>query len=220
MSEGRIGRFLRAARTLFLMQLAAGVLALALAVWAVVAVRDLAAERDRLQSQLADLRARPQPMEVLPTAPAEATQNGLPGVREPLANPPAELRPDAPEPTDLPPRPVITPRVPPAGLEPDDPDGPPIQTPTRPTPQQPTVPPSRYPTRPPTQQPTRPDTQQPTRPTADQPTRPQVQQANCAGVNALLPRCRPGRWQLDRLIERRRPSQRDSGTNQQQPQIR
>ncbi len=53
----RIGRFVSAARSLLLVQLVAALIATALGVWAVVAVRDLAAERDRLRAQVADLEA-------------------------------------------------------------------------------------------------------------------------------------------------------------------
>lgn len=53
--SGRIGRFVKAARSLLLLQLTAGVLAIALSVWAFVAVRDLAAQRDQLQSRVAEL---------------------------------------------------------------------------------------------------------------------------------------------------------------------
>lgn len=58
MEGGRIGRFVRAARKLLLLQLAAAVLATAFAVWAVVGVRDLAAERDRLREQVAALQSQ------------------------------------------------------------------------------------------------------------------------------------------------------------------
>ena len=61
--SGRIGRFVGAARALVRVQLAIAVLAVARSVWAYFIVRDLAAERDRLQAQVAtlenDLHARP-----------------------------------------------------------------------------------------------------------------------------------------------------------------
>jgi hypothetical protein len=50
--NGRIARFVKAARTLLIMQLLAALLAFALAIWAVTAVWELAAERDRLRAQL------------------------------------------------------------------------------------------------------------------------------------------------------------------------
>jgi hypothetical protein len=69
--SGRIGRFVRVARGLLLMQVAAALIALALAIWAVVAVRDLAAERDRLRDELAAERSR-QPELAAPSAPDQA----------------------------------------------------------------------------------------------------------------------------------------------------
>lgn len=50
--NGRIARFVKAARTLLLVQLLAALLAVALAIWAVTSVWELAAERDRLRAQL------------------------------------------------------------------------------------------------------------------------------------------------------------------------
>lgn len=83
MSESsRISRFVRAARSLLLMQLAGAVIALVLAVWAVTAVWELAAERDRLQAQVQALQSRQ------PAGTAEPT----PAASSPLAN---EVRPPA-----------------------------------------------------------------------------------------------------------------------------
>jgi hypothetical protein len=64
--DGRIGRFVAAARGLLRMQLAAALLALVLAVWALLSVWGLAAERDRLQAQVASLEGQ------LQTRPAAA----------------------------------------------------------------------------------------------------------------------------------------------------
>jgi hypothetical protein len=58
MERGRIARFVRTARTLLLVQLAAALLATTFAVWAVVLVRDLAAERDRLRERVSELQAQ------------------------------------------------------------------------------------------------------------------------------------------------------------------
>jgi hypothetical protein len=58
----RMLRFVQAARALLWMQVAAAVIATALGVWAVVAVRDLAIERDQLLGEVAELRrAGPSP---------------------------------------------------------------------------------------------------------------------------------------------------------------
>jgi|GEM_PF-5114681 len=57
--NGRIGRFVGAARKLLLMQLAAALLAVLLALWAVFAVWELAAERDRLRAQLSEAPPAP-----------------------------------------------------------------------------------------------------------------------------------------------------------------
>ena len=68
---GRIGRFVKAARSLLLVQAGVALLALALSVWAVFAVRQLAAERDQLQARLAELerqRGSAAPAAATPTA--------------------------------------------------------------------------------------------------------------------------------------------------------
>ncbi|HEY0114501.1 MAG TPA: hypothetical protein VGB54_02160 [Allosphingosinicella sp.] len=70
--DGRIGRFVKAARLLLMVQLGAAALALLLSVWAFLAVRDLAAQRDRLQTRVAELeaaRTSPDPAAVPPGAP-------------------------------------------------------------------------------------------------------------------------------------------------------
>jgi hypothetical protein len=82
MSEnGRIARFVKAARSLLLMQLAAALLASALAIWAVTAVWELAAERDRLRAQLDSVQSRP-----------ETAQTETPLSDNPMLN---EVRPPA-----------------------------------------------------------------------------------------------------------------------------
>jgi hypothetical protein len=96
MSEnGRIARFVKAARSLLLMQLAAALFALLLAAWAVTAVWELAAERDRLREQVRALQSRE------PAAAAETVPTGGPmenGVRPPailpIAIPVPEVAPD------------------------------------------------------------------------------------------------------------------------------
>ena len=92
--SGRIGRFVKAARQLLLMQLAAALLAVVLAVWAVFAVWELAAERDRLRAQLNEA----------PTAAAVATAPVI-GAPDSLDN---EIRPPAIMPVFIP-----VPEVPP-----------------------------------------------------------------------------------------------------------
>jgi hypothetical protein len=75
--EGRIGRFVKAARSLLIMQAAAALLAVALSVWAFVEVRELAAERERLQARVAELegqRGAPSPVTTAPNdVPPDAT---------------------------------------------------------------------------------------------------------------------------------------------------
>ena len=94
--HGRIARFVKAARSLLLMQLAASLLAVLLAVWALTAVWELAAERDRLREQVQSLQSR-QPA----AAAAQAVPTGGPmenGVRPPailpIAIPVPEVAPD------------------------------------------------------------------------------------------------------------------------------
>ena len=96
MSEhGRIAGFVKAARGLLLMQLGAAMFAVLLAVWALIAVWELAAERDRLREQVHALQSRQQ------AAAAEAVQTPGPmqnGVRPPailpIAIPVPEVAPD------------------------------------------------------------------------------------------------------------------------------
>lgn len=91
--EGRIAGFVRAARSLLLVQLLAGLLAVLLAIWAVVEVRGLAAERDRLRARVTELEAaggQPQVAPVIVPPPGAPSYNGaidlnqLPPVVEPL----------------------------------------------------------------------------------------------------------------------------------------
>jgi hypothetical protein len=72
--SGRIGRFVAAARRLMLMQVGAALLALVLAVWAVIAVWELAAERDRLRAQL---DAAPESSSMNAAAPATNSATSL-----------------------------------------------------------------------------------------------------------------------------------------------
>lgn len=103
----RMLRFVRAARALLWMQLAAALLATGLGVWAVVAVRDLALERDRLLAEVAEIRrARPAPA-------VAATPDGL--ARTPLDT---EVRP-----------PAIMPVFVPIVQGPEIPEIPPVETP-------------------------------------------------------------------------------------------
>jgi len=118
--RGQIGRFVRAARTLLLAQLAAAVIALAFAVWAVAAVSDLAAERDRLREQLA---ARP----AGPAAAAPGPLDLPPGENvgnAPVVVPIAVPIPEAPADTNmiLPGDPPLEGQVPPPEPEPTPPD--------------------------------------------------------------------------------------------------
>lgn len=70
----RVARFISAARLLLLMQVGAALFALILAVWAVVVVRELAAERDRLREQVAALEARQSgPAAEAPVGPPQPT---------------------------------------------------------------------------------------------------------------------------------------------------
>jgi hypothetical protein len=74
--DGRIGRFVKAARSLLVAQAAAALLAVGLSAWAFLAVRELAAERDALQAQVAELQ-------------------GQRAASAPAAAPTADLPPDA-----------------------------------------------------------------------------------------------------------------------------
>lgn len=109
----RIGRFVRAARSLLLMQLAAAGIAVALSVWAVLAVRDLATERDELRARVAQLETQAPANGGTPSqAPAGPSAS-------PLDN---EVRP----PTILPiPIPVTGPASEPEVPEPTEPGAPP-----------------------------------------------------------------------------------------------
>lgn len=94
--SGRIARFVKAARSLLLMQLAAALLAVLLSAWALTAVWELAAERDRLQAQVQSLEAR-QPAPAVTQVP-EGTNTIGNGVRPPailpIAIPVPEVAPD------------------------------------------------------------------------------------------------------------------------------
>ncbi len=120
----RIAAFVRAARALLWMQVGAGVLATGLGVWAFVAVRDLAAERDLLADQVLELQ-RAQPA----AGPATATPTGV--APSPLDT---EVRPPAIMPVYVPivTGPAITPPIPPVDAPP-----PPDATPDPPPPQNP-----------------------------------------------------------------------------------
>jgi len=84
----RIARFVRAARSLLAMQLAAAALALALSLWAVLAVRELAAERDELRARVAQLETQG-PTEA--AAPAAGTAGPAPSPLDTEVRPPAIL---------------------------------------------------------------------------------------------------------------------------------
>ena len=96
MSEhGRIARFVKAARSLLLMQLGAALFALLLAGWALIAVWELAAERDRLREQVQALQSR-QPAPAAETVQTPGPmQNGVrPPAILPIAIPVPEVAPD------------------------------------------------------------------------------------------------------------------------------
>lgn len=121
-----ITAFVRAARALLWMQVGAAVLATGLSVWALIAVRDLAIERDRLADQVVELqsgRTEPSPM-ATPTGP----------VQTPLdteVRPPAIMPVYIPIVTDA----AITPPIPPVDVPPapdSATDAPPTQAPTTP----------------------------------------------------------------------------------------
>jgi hypothetical protein len=76
--DGRVGRFVKTARTLLIVQLAAALLAAGLSIWAFVEVREMAAERDRLQERVAELE-RDQ-------AAKDALSTGLPADAMPAVN--------------------------------------------------------------------------------------------------------------------------------------
>jgi len=118
--RGPIARFVRAARTLLLAQLAAAVVALAFAVWAVVAVRDLAAERDRLREQLS---ARPAEASATAPGPIEPTPGAEAG-NAPIVVPIAVPIPEGPADTNmlLPGDPLLDGQVPPPEPEPTPPE--------------------------------------------------------------------------------------------------
>lgn len=94
--NGRIARFVKAARSLLLMQLAAALLAVLLAGWALTAVWELAEERDSLRAQVQSLQSR-QP-EVAATEEVRTTDPAINGVRPPailpIAIPVPEVAPD------------------------------------------------------------------------------------------------------------------------------
>jgi len=76
--EGRIGRFVKAARSLLIVQAVAALLAVALSIWAFVEVREMAAERDRLQTHVLELERD--------RAAHEALSTGLPPDAIPMSN--------------------------------------------------------------------------------------------------------------------------------------
>jgi hypothetical protein len=120
----RIGRFVRAARSLLLMQLGAAVVAVVLGIWAVLAVRDMASERDQLRARVAELDSqRPNPVNAPAAAPNGPTASPLdteirPPAILPVPIPVVETAPDpvvdVPIKTDVDPNPateepVVTP---------------------------------------------------------------------------------------------------------------
>jgi hypothetical protein len=95
MSEnGRIARFVKAARTLLLMQLGAALLAVALAIWAVAAVWELAAERDRLRAQVHAMQSRQPAAEGGPLAENPVLNEVRPPALLPIAIPVSQVPPD------------------------------------------------------------------------------------------------------------------------------
>lgn len=93
--DGRIARFVKAARSLLMMQLAAALLAVLLAVWALTAVWELAAERDSLRAQVQTLQSRQ------PEVSTETVETSRPLENEvrtpailPIAIPVPEVAPD------------------------------------------------------------------------------------------------------------------------------
>lgn len=108
MSEGqRIGRFVKAARSLLLLQLFAAALATALAIWAVTAVWELAAERDRLRAQVDAQQSAPAAAQQPATA-DEAILNevrppALLPIAIPISEPAADVNMMLPEPGLVPP---------------------------------------------------------------------------------------------------------------------
>lgn len=105
----RIATFVRAARAMLWMQVAAAVLATGLGIWAIVAVRDLAIERDMLADQVLELqRGRPE-------AEPMASPTGV--ASSPLDS---EVRPPAIMPVYVPilTDPAITPPIPPIDIPP------------------------------------------------------------------------------------------------------
>lgn len=78
MLDGRIGRFVGAARKLLIVQAAVALLAAALSAWAYFEVRGLAAERDRLQSRVSQLEGQRMAPAALPVqAPVESPEGNL-----------------------------------------------------------------------------------------------------------------------------------------------
>lgn len=101
MSEnGRIARFVKAARALLLMQLVAALLAVALAIWAVTAVWALAAERDRLRAQVDAMQSRQPTSEEAPLAENPALNEVRTPIILPIAIPISQAPPEA---TTIPP---------------------------------------------------------------------------------------------------------------------
>ena len=170
MSEnGRIARFVRAARTLLLMQLLAALLAVALAIWAVTAVWELAAERDRLRAQVDAMQSSRAPVEETPLADNPVLNEVRPPAMLPIAVPVWQAPPDVnmivPEPSAIPPdinqATEPAPETPPAGQDCTGADaGQPRCRPdrwNRPIPQRPVPRPQPDPQQPPAETPSRPD---------------------------------------------------------------
>lgn len=95
--NGRIARFVKAARSLLLMQVAAALLAVLLTAWALTAVWELAEERDSLRAQVQSLQAR-QPVAAAGAQNVETSRPLENGVRPPailpIAIPVPEVPPD------------------------------------------------------------------------------------------------------------------------------
>jgi hypothetical protein len=92
---GRNESFVRAARRLLAFQLAAAAGAVALTAWAVIEVRELVHERDRLAAQVAQIEQRgPAAAAPRPLEPEAASEPPAEIAAEPVAEPPEASEPD------------------------------------------------------------------------------------------------------------------------------
>lgn len=105
----RVASFVRAARALLWMQVATGVLATGLGIWAVVAVRDLAAERDALLVQIAGMQRGE-----ADAGPTASPTGVAPSPLDTEVRPPAIMPVFVPIVTD----PAVTPPIPPVNPPP------------------------------------------------------------------------------------------------------